>query len=104
MENWFNQETEKIMNKLNSNLEKGLTEEQVKAAREKYGYNELEAKKKKTLLVKFLEQFKDFMIIVLIVAVSIWCSWCCRGRRNYRYNNYISSCCCKCNNWCSTRK
>ena len=71
MENWFNQETEKIINKLNSNLEKGLTEEQVKAAREKYGYNELEAKKKKTLLVKFLEQFKDFMIIVLIIAAIV---------------------------------
>ena len=71
MGNWFNQETENVIKKLNSNVEKGLTEEQVKAAREKYGYNELEAKKKKTLLVKFLEQFKDFMIIVLIIAAII---------------------------------
>jgi len=71
MENWFNQETKNVIEKLNSNLEKGLTEEQVKAAREKYGYNELEAKKKKTLLVKFLEQFKDFMIIVLIIAAIV---------------------------------
>ena len=71
MENWFNQETKNVIKKLNSNLEKGLTEEQVKQAREKYGYNELEAKKKKTLLVKFLEQFKDFMIIVLIIAAIV---------------------------------
>ncbi len=71
MENWFNQETKNVIEKLNSNMEKGLTEEQVKAAREKYGYNELEAKKKKTLLVKFLEQFKDFMIIVLIIAAIV---------------------------------
>jgi len=71
MENWFNQETKNVIEKLNSNLEKGLTEEQVKQAREKYGYNELEAKKKKTLLVKFLEQFKDFMIIVLIIAAIV---------------------------------
>ena len=71
MENWFNKETKNVMNELNSNLEKGLTDEQVKAAREKYGFNELEAKKKKTLLVKFLEQFKDFMIIVLIIAAII---------------------------------
>ena len=71
MENWFNQETKNVIDKLNSNIEKGLTEEQVKAAREKYGYNELEAKKKKTLFVKFLEQFKDFMIIVLIIAAIV---------------------------------
>ena len=71
MENWFNQETKNVIEKLNSNLEKGLTDEQVKAAREKYGYNELEAKKKKTLLVKFLEQFKDFMIIILIISAII---------------------------------
>jgi len=71
MGNWFNQETKKIIEKLNSNLEKGLTEEQVKQAREKYGYNELEAKKKKTLLAKFLEEFKDFMIIVLIIAAVV---------------------------------
>jgi len=71
MENWFNQETKNVIEKLKSNVEKGLTEEQVKQAREKYGYNELEAKKKKTLLVKFLEQFKDFMIIVLIIAAIV---------------------------------
>ncbi len=71
MEKWFNQETKNVVQKLNSNIENGLTEEQVNVAREKYGYNELEAKKKKTLFVKFLEQFKDFMIIVLIIAAII---------------------------------
>ena len=71
MENWFNQETKNVIEKLNSNLEKGLTDEQVKSSREKYGFNELEAKKKKTLFVKFLEQFKDFMIIVLIIAAIV---------------------------------
>lgn len=71
MKNWFNKETENIVQELDSNLEKGLTEEQVKQAREKHGYNELEAKKKKTLLVKFLEEFKDFMIIVLIIAAIV---------------------------------
>ena len=71
MENWFNQETKNVIKELNSNVEKGLTDEQVKSSREKYGFNELEAKKKKTLLVKFLEQFKDFMIIVLIIAAIV---------------------------------
>ena len=71
MKNWFNQDVEGIKHELNTNLEKGLTDEQVKSSREKYGFNELEAKKKKTLLVKFLEQFKDFMIIVLIIAAIV---------------------------------
>ena len=71
MKNWFNEETKNVIEELNSNVENGLTEEQVKSSREKYGFNELEAKKKKTLLVKFLEQFKDFMIIVLIIAAIV---------------------------------
>ena len=71
MENWYNQEFKDVQKKLNSNLEEGLTKEQVNKAREKYGFNELEAKKKKSLFVKFLEQFKDFMIIVLIIAAIV---------------------------------
>ena len=47
-----------------------ISEEGVKR-REKYGSNELQAKKKKSLIVKFLEQFKDFMIIVLIIAAIV---------------------------------
>ena len=51
--------------------ENGLTSEKVSENRAKYGTNELQAKKKKSTFVKFLEQFKDFMIIVLIIAAII---------------------------------
>ena len=71
MENWYYQEIKKIEKKLNSNVENGLTEEGVIQAREKFGKNELQAKKKKSLFIKFLEQFKDFMIIVLIIAAIV---------------------------------
>ena len=69
--NWFNKSKEEVEQELNTNVENGLSNEEVQAKREKYGYNELKAKKKKSLLIKFLEQFKDFMIIVLIVAAIV---------------------------------
>ena len=69
--NWYNLSVKETETKLETNLEEGLTTEQVTKAREKYGYNELKAQKKKSLFVKFLEQFKDFMIIILIIAAII---------------------------------
>ncbi len=49
-------------------LFEGLNEEQVKINREKYGVNELESKKKESLFVRFLKQFKDALIIILLIA------------------------------------
>lgn len=69
--NWFNKGISQVEKELQTNIKNGLTEEQVKANYEKYGMNELKQKKKKSLFVKFLEQFKDFMIIVLIVAAVV---------------------------------
>ena len=70
-ENWFNKSIEQTEKELETNIESGLNKEQVEKAREKYGLNELKAKKKKSLIIKFLEQFKDFMIIILIIAAII---------------------------------
>lgn len=70
-EKWFNLSADKTAQKLETNIEKGLTSKAVVSKREKYGLNELNAKKKKSILVKFLEQFKDFMIIILIVAAVV---------------------------------
>ncbi len=69
--NWFNKDAQEIEKELNTNSENGLSSEQLEENRKKYGFNELKAKKKKSLFVKFLEQFKDFMIIVLIVAAIV---------------------------------
>ena len=73
MENtkWFNKNVEDVEKELKTNLEKGLNDEEVKARQEKYGLNELKTKKKKSLIQKFLEQFKDFSIIVLIIAAIV---------------------------------
>lgn len=69
--NWFNKETNEVEKELKTNLQQGLTQEEVEEKRKEFGYNELKAKKKKSLFVKFLEQFKDFMIIVLIIAAIV---------------------------------
>ncbi len=71
MKKWFNQEIKEVEEKLDTNLEQGLTEEQVIKKRGESGLNELESKKKKSLIQKFLEQFKDFSIIILIIAAII---------------------------------
>lgn len=68
---WFNQSVKEVEEKFKVEETKGLSEEQVAKNREVYGFNELATKKKKSLLVKFLEQFKDFMIIILIIAAII---------------------------------
>lgn len=68
---WFTRNAKQIATELKSDTESGLTENQVIEKREKYGLNELTAKKKTPLIVKFLQQFKDFMIIVLIAAAII---------------------------------
>ncbi len=70
-EKWFNNSVKETAEKLNTNIKTGLSQEEVNKRYEKYGRNELKAKPKKSLLVKFLEQFKDFMIIILIIAAIV---------------------------------
>ena len=69
--NWFNKKVEDVEKDLKTDLIKGLRIEEVQKRQEKYGLNELKAKKKKSLFQKFLEQFKDFSIIILIIAAIV---------------------------------
>ena len=69
--NWFNKGVEEVEKELQTDLNNGLSSEEVQKRREKYGLNELKAKKKKSLFQKFLDQFKDFSIIVLIIAAIV---------------------------------
>ena len=70
-ETWFNKSTEETCEILQTNINTGLDNEQIQEKINKYGENKLKEKKKKSLAIKFLEQFKDFMIIVLIIAALI---------------------------------
>ena len=49
----------------------GLSQKQISELREKFGYNKLNEKKKKTTFQRFAEQFKDVMILILLVAAAI---------------------------------
>ena len=69
--NWFNKEVKDVEKELETSQEKGLSSEEVSKRREKYGLNQLKEKKKKSLLVRFLDQFKDFSIIILIIAAIV---------------------------------
>ncbi len=71
MRQFHNQDIEEVLRHLSVEGERGLTEEEVRSRLEKYGYNQLTAKKKKTFLQMFLAQFKSFMIIILLIAAAI---------------------------------
>lgn len=49
----------------------GLSSQEAASRLEKYGANTLQEGKKKSLLEKFVDQFKDFMILVLLVAAVV---------------------------------
>lgn len=70
-EKWFAKDVNEVEQQLGTDLKKGLSSDEVVKRQEKYGFNELKAAKKKTLLQRFLDQFKDFSIIVLIIAAIV---------------------------------
>ncbi|CCI86858.1 calcium-translocating P-type ATPase, PMCA-type [Lactobacillus gigeriorum] len=69
-EKYYNQDASTVCQNLQT-TESGLNSEDAKARLAKYGPNALTAKKKKSMLMRFVDQFKDFMIIVLIVAAIL---------------------------------
>lgn len=66
----YNKSSEEVLKELESSTD-GLSEAQVTDHREKYGENKLQEKKKKSTLLVFAEQFKDLLVIILIVAALI---------------------------------
>lgn len=68
---YHSQTAEQTVQILSSDISSGLTEQQVQKVQTKYGENKLREKKKKTNLQRFLDQFKDVMILILILAAII---------------------------------
>ena len=68
---WHTKNIKEVEKELRTNIKKGLSEEDVKIRQEEFGKNKIEEGKKVSILIKFLAQFKDFMIIILILAAGI---------------------------------
>ncbi len=70
MKAYYHMTGEEVCQSVNGTLEP-LTEAQIKEHIEKYGRNEIEAAGKKLVLQLFLEQYKDFLVIILIISAII---------------------------------
>ncbi len=81
---WETLRKEEVERKLNTDFIKGLNTDEVLKRQNQYGKNELENSKKEGIIIKFLKQFNDFMIIILIIAsiVSAGISWY-QGENDY---------------------
>lgn len=67
---WWKESTEEVFQKLHTSSS-GLTKESAKAKLSEIGANELQEKKQKPTWKIFLNQFKDFMIVVLLLAAVV---------------------------------
>ena len=70
MKKIYQQTVKEVLNRVKSR-ESGLTDEEVKRSREACGWNELTEGKKKSILQIFGEQYKDFLVLILIASAVI---------------------------------
>ena len=68
---WYKLSKDELLSQLETDPEKGLTNEEVRARLEKYGHNELQEEEGKSFLTKLKEQFADFLILILIGAALV---------------------------------
>ena len=66
-----NQPREELIAQLGTNHTTGLTQAVVTERLTKHGPNKLKEKKKKSTIQRFLDQFKDVMILILIAAAIV---------------------------------
>ena len=67
----YKKSSAEVVELLQSDVKNGLSAEQVLASREKHGLNELQETKKEPWIIKFLKQFTDVLIIILLIAAIV---------------------------------
>ena len=68
---WYSLSEEEVAKELGTDALKGLSEEQVEEIRKNSGFNEITTKGKKSIAQMLFEQFKDFMIIILLHFMGV---------------------------------
>ena len=68
---WHEMRTEEVVEIINSNVKEGLSESEAKNRLLQFGTNELQEAERPNAFLVFLEQFKDFMVVVLLAATLI---------------------------------
>ena len=71
MESFFNQSIENVVKELKSDVDNGLTKEEADKRIKEFGENQLKEKETRGILQMFFDQFKDFLILILIAASAI---------------------------------
>ena len=62
---------ESVIRELDTDQSRGLNSEQIAEKRSRFGENKLREKKKKSYLQRFIDQFKDVMILILLAAAAV---------------------------------
>lgn len=71
MEQAYKQSIENVQEQLGVTPDKGLSSSEINKRLQEYGKNQLDAKAKKTLFKLFVEQFKSFMVLILLIAAAV---------------------------------
>ncbi|MEW6409794.1 MAG: cation-translocating P-type ATPase, partial [Nitrospirota bacterium] len=68
---WHSIEAAQVLKELDTDLHKGLTGDEVRSRLEKYGYNELKKEERISPFTIFINQFKNILIIILLIAIVL---------------------------------
>ena len=71
MSNWHSMEVAHVLKELGTDQHQGLSGEEVKRRLEKYGFNELKKEDRVSPFTLFINQFKNILIIILLIAIGL---------------------------------
>jgi len=69
--NWHSMGVDTVLQELHTDPHRGLAEDEVRSRLEKYGYNELKKEEKASPWILFFNQFKNILIIILLIATVL---------------------------------